>query len=112
MLRLLKYFPLNAMAALSAGPTKLPFGTGAVTLVPDEVFPMDTEAQPVPPDDPAALETRVLEILRVASQMPPGSLRRDALAEVNRLRQRAIELHRDRAAELRARRASLPRRAD
>lgn len=52
---------------------------------------------------PAALEYRVLEILELASSLPPGPLRREALTEVNRLRQRAIELRRQATADLKAR---------
>ena len=90
MLRLLQYLPLKAMALgvrVSAG--KLPFKADAGTLVPDETISLGTEAQPVA-DNPAALEARVLEVLRAASKLPPGSPRRDALAEVHGLRQRAI----------------------
>ena len=74
----------------------------AGSLVPDEGA-MKTEAEPDAAENPAALEARVLEILRVASQLQPGPLRRDALADVKRLRQRAVELHRRNAADLRAR---------
>jgi hypothetical protein len=63
---------------------------------------METQAEPAPVEDPTALEARVLEILRVASKMPSGELRRDALAEVTRLRQHAIELRRRTAAKLKA----------
>jgi hypothetical protein len=59
---------------------------------------MKIEAEPA--EEPGELEARVLQILRVATQLEPGPLRRDALAEVTRLRRRAIELHRRRAAEL------------
>ena len=53
-------------------------------------------------EDPRALQARVLKILRLASELPQGSLRRDALEEVTRLRQRALELQRRAAADLRA----------
>ena len=53
-------------------------------------------------DEASALRTRRLEILRLASQLPPGPLRRDALAEVNRLRLRTIELQHQAAAGLKA----------
>ena len=64
---------------------------------------MEVEAQPLAAEKPAALEARVLEILRAASKVPPGLLRRDALAEVSDLRRRAIELHRRTAEDLKAR---------
>ena len=51
------------------------------------------------------LEARILQILRVASKVPPGALRRDALVEVSNLRRRAIELHRRTAEELKEQRA-------
>ncbi len=103
MPQLLEYLPLKALAqSLRASFRKLPFKSDAGSLVPDEV-PMQTEAEQVVAEVPAALEARVLEILRVASKMQPGPLRRDALVEVKRLRQRAIELHRRNAADLKAR---------
>lgn len=102
MLRLLQSFPLKGLAdGLRAGAAKLPFRSDAVGLVPDEI-PMETAAEPLAAENPAALEARVLQILRAASKVPPGPLRRDALAEVNHLRQRAIELHRQTAADLKA----------
>lgn len=102
MLRLLQSFPLKGMArGLRAGAAKLPFWSDAARLVPDEMA-METETVPLAPESPAALEARVLQILRVASKVPPGPQRRDALAEVNRLRRRAIELHRRTAADLKA----------
>jgi hypothetical protein len=102
MLRLLQSFPLRGLAhSLRVGAAKLPFRTDAVTLVPDEV-PMDSAAEPHPAAAAAALEARVLDILRVASKVPPGPHRRDALAEVSRLRRRAIALRRRTAADLRA----------
>ena len=64
---------------------------------------MKIEAEPVGAEDPSVLEARVLQILQVATKMAPGALRRDALTEVSRLRQRAIELRRRNAADLRAR---------
>jgi hypothetical protein len=64
---------------------------------------METQAEPVVAEDPAVLEARVLEILRLASKLQPGPLRRDALAEVKRLRLRAVELLRHNAADLKAR---------
>jgi hypothetical protein len=102
MFRLLQSFPLRGLAhSLRVSAAKLPFRSDAATLVPDEV-PMDTAAEPYPLEDAAALEARVLDILRVASKVPPGPHRRDALAEVSRLRRRAIELRRRTAADLRA----------
>ena len=106
MLRLLQSFPLKGMArGLRAGAAKLPFWSDAARLVPDEIAmetETETETVPLAPESPAALEARVLQILRVASKVPPGPQRRDALAEVNRLRRRAIELHRRTAADLKA----------
>jgi len=103
MPQLLEYLPLKALGqSLRASFRKLPFKSDAGSLVPDGGS-METEAEPNVADDPSALETRVMEILRLASQMQPGPLRRDALAEVKRLRQRAVELHRRNAADLRAR---------
>jgi len=61
-----------------------------------------TRTEFVEQDEASALRTRRLEILRVASQLPAGPLRRDALAEVNRLRLRSIELQRQAAAGLKA----------
>ena len=102
MLRLLQSFPLKGMArGLRAGAAKLPFRSDAARLVPDEM-PMERGAVPLAAESPAALEARVLQILRVASKVPPGPLRSEALAEVGHLRQRAIELHRRTAADLKA----------
>lgn len=64
---------------------------------------METRSEPVAAEDPAALEARVLDILRAAHQIESGPMRRDALTEVGRLRQRAIELHRRNAVDLKAR---------
>lgn len=100
MLRLLQSFPFKGMAhGLRAGAAKFPFMSDAARLVPDEV-PLEVEAQPLAAENPAALEARVLEILRAASKAPPGPQRSDALAEVSDLRQRAIELHRRTAEDL------------
>ena len=96
MPQLLHYLALKA-ESLRASLRKLPFRLDAGSLVPDEIA-MQTETEPA--EKPAALEARVLEILRVASKLQPGPLRRDALAEVMRLRRRAIELHGRKAAEL------------
>jgi hypothetical protein len=63
---------------------------------------MQTEVEPVDSEDPRALQERVLKILRVAGGLPQGPLRRDALAEVSRLRKRAIELQHRTAADIRA----------
>ncbi len=49
-----------------------------------------------------AIENHILKILRVAGQLPAGPLRNEALTEVTRLRQQAIELHRQTAADLKA----------
>jgi hypothetical protein len=99
MQALLHYIASKA-ESLRASLRKLPFRSDAGSLVPDEV-PLKIEAEPE--EKPAELEARVLQILRVAAQLQPGPLRRDALAEVTRLRRRAIELHRRKAAELTAR---------
>ena len=102
MLRLLQSLPLKGLAqGLRAGAAKFPFRSDAPSLAPD-VVPAEDEVEP---ESAAALEARVLEILRVASKVPPGALRRDALAEVSRLRRRAIELHRRTAEDLKAQRA-------
>jgi hypothetical protein len=102
MLRLLQSFPLKIMAdGLRAGAAKFPFRSDAAKLVPDEM-PVETAAAPLAAENPAALEARVLAILRAASKVPPGPLRSDALVEVGHLRQRAIELHRRTAADLKA----------
>jgi hypothetical protein len=102
MLRLLQSFPLKGLAqGLRAGAAKLPFRSDAAKLVPDDA-PMESPAWPSAGEGAAALEARILAILRAASKVPPGPQRRDALAEVNRLRQRAIELRRRTAADLRA----------
>jgi hypothetical protein len=103
MLRLLQSFPLKGLTqGLRAGAAKLPFWSDAAKLVPDDA-PLESPAWSGVDQDPAALEARVLAILRAASKVPPGPQRRDALAEVNQLRQRAIELRRQTAANLRAR---------
>ena len=52
-------------------------------------------------EDQSALESRVLDILQVASK-PPPALRRDAIGEVKRLREHAIELRQRAAAEMKA----------
>jgi hypothetical protein len=102
MLRLLQSFPFKGLAqGLRAGAAKLPFRSDAAKLVPDEA-PIESPAWPGVDQGPAELEARVLAILRAASKVPPGPQRSDALAEVNQLRQRAIELHRRTAANLRA----------
>ena len=102
MLRLLQSFPLRGLAhGWRVGAARLPFRSDAAALVPDEV-PMESDAGPQAAEDPAVLEARVLDILRLASKVPPGPQRRDALAEVNLLRQRAIALRRRTAADLRA----------
>lgn len=102
MLRLLQSFPLKGMArGLRASVAKFPFRSDAAELVPDEI-PTETAVAPLAPESPAALEARVLQILRAASKVPPGPLRCDALVEVSHLRQRAIELHRRTAADLKA----------
>ena len=102
MLRLLQSFPLRGLAhGLRVSVARLPFRSDAATLVPDEV-PIESETGPHVAEDPAALEARVLEVLRVASKVPPGPQRRDALAEVGVLRRRAIALRRRTAADLRA----------
>jgi hypothetical protein len=99
MPQLLDYLPFKALAqGVRASIRKLPFKLDAGSLVPDEVPMKAAEADAA--EDPAALDVRVLEILRVAAQLQPGPLRRDALEEVNRLRCRAIELHRRNAAGL------------
>lgn len=106
MPQLLDYLPFKALAqGVRASFRKLPFKSDAGSLVPDEV-PMKA-AELVAAEDPAALDARVLEILRVAAQLQPGPLKRDALEEVNRLRRRAIELHRRNAADLKARIAAV-----
>jgi len=74
MLRLLQSFGKNLARA-----AELPFRSDAAALVPDEV-PMEPEDHPHADENPAALEARVLNILRVASRIPPGPQRRDALA--------------------------------
>jgi len=63
---------------------------------------MQTEVGPVESEDARALQERVLNILRVAGELPQGQLRRDALAEVSHLRKRAIQLRRRTAADLKA----------
>jgi hypothetical protein len=98
---LFNYLLLKA-ESLRASFRKLPFRSDG-GLVPDEIA-MQTKTEPA--EKPAELEARILEILRVASQLQRGDLRRDALAEVTRLRRRAIELHRCKAAELGAARIS------
>jgi hypothetical protein len=99
---MLQSLPLKGIAqGLRAGAAKFPFRSDAPSLAPD-VVPAEGEVEP---ESAAALEARVLEILRVASKVPPGALRRDALAEVSRLRRRAIELHRRTAEDLKAQRA-------
>jgi hypothetical protein len=102
MLRLLQSFPLRGMAdGLRASAAKFPFRSAVARLVPDEI-PMEPGAETLTTENPAALEARVLELLRAASKVPPGLLRRDALAEVSDLRRRAIELHRRTAEDLKA----------
>ena len=104
MLRLLQSLPLKGIAqGLRAGAAKFPFRSDAPSLAPD-VVPSEGE---VAPESAAALEARILQILRVASKVPPGALRRDALAEVSNLRKRAIALHHRTAEGLKAQRAVL-----
>jgi hypothetical protein len=99
MLRLLQSLPLKGIAhSLRASAARFPFKSDAPNLAPDELPVEETPAA----ESAAALEARVLEILRVASKVPPGPLRRDALAKVSDLRQRAIELHRRTAEDLKA----------
>ena len=109
MPQLLEYLPLKALAqSLKISFRKLPFMSDAGSVVPDEMVAMETQSEPITQENPNVLEARVLEILRVASKLPPGDLRRDALVEVTRLRQRAIELRRHTAADLKARIAAQP----
>ncbi len=102
MLRLLQSLPLRNLAhGLRVSAAKLPFRSDAAKLVPDD-SPMQSDAGPHAGENPALLEARVLGILRAASKVPPGPQRREALAEVNVLRQRAIALRRRNAEDLRA----------
>jgi len=71
---------------------------------------MQTEAGQFDSEDPRVLQARVLKILQVARELPRGALRRDALAEVSRLRLRSIQLQRRTAAELKVKIAT--RRGD
>jgi hypothetical protein len=106
---LLQYLPLKALArSLRASFGKLPMASDAGSLAPDDAIPVEPDAERFAGEDAAALEARVTEIVRTASKVPPGPLRRDALAEANRIRKRAIELRRRADVELKARIAARP----
>ena len=103
MAQLLELLPLKTLArSLKTGFGKLPvIGSEVASLAPNETTVAD-ETAPFAGDDAAALEARVMQILRMASKAPPGPQRRDALADAGRARQKAIELRRRASAELKA----------